>query len=245
MPSEPGGGSSPVVTLRIRRTHLAAIIGLVIGLAAGIAIGGVIADEDPEYRLASPLAGLPPTPQSGAAAPLSSEPVDIETAGRPAIGPADAEVTIAEFVDFQCPFCRNFHLETRPRLLEKYGDRIRLVSLHFPLSIHPLAIPAARAAECAFEGGRFAAYQDALFKNQEGLTAARLPQLAADVGLDSAEFEDCLSNPRTARAVSEDESDGRALGVTGTPTFFIDGRRLVGALPYAQFSALIDTALAR
>ena len=245
-PDRSDGEAAETVTLRVRRTHLAAIAGLVVGLAAGIAVGALIAGgDDPQYTLAAPVSGLPassdPSAPAGAA---SSEPVDIGTEGRPATGPEDADATVVEFVDFQCPFCRRYHLETYPRLQQEYGGRVNFVSRHFPLGIHPLAEPAAKAAECAFEEGSFAVYQDLLFRDQEGLTEADLPKLATEAGLDRAEFTACLGDPDTAAAVEDDIADGRAAGVTGTPTFFVDGQRLVGAAPLEKFEAAIDTALA-
>jgi protein-disulfide isomerase len=225
------------VTIRLHRTHLWAGVGLVAGIAIGIAIGRGTADEPrPILYSPGPVSGA----ASGAATPA---PVEVETAGRPARGPADAEVTMVEFVDFECPFCGSYARETLPRIESEYGDRIRYVSRHFPLTIHANADAAARAAECAFEQDSYWKYHRRLFAGQDSLDARGLTGHARDIGLDLGEFERCRESAATRAAVERDLADGRRYGVTGTPTFFIDGVPVRGAQPFEQLSATIDTAL--
>ena len=227
------------VTIRLRRTHLWAGVGLVAGIVIGIAIGRGTADE-PRPILYSP------GPVSGAAAASGTAtpaPVEVRIAGRPARGPADAEVTMVEFVDFECPFCGSYARETLPRIESEYGDRIRYVSRHFPLTIHANADAAARAAECAFEQGSYWQYHRLLFADQESLDEHGLTAAARRIGLDLGEFDRCRESAQTRAAVEQDLADGRSYGVTGTPTFFINGVLVRGAQPFEQLSATIDAAV--
>jgi protein-disulfide isomerase len=227
------------LTIRVRRTHLWAGVALVAGIAIGIAIGRSTADEPrPILYSPGPVSGSPAV--SGAA---TQAPVEVDTTGRPARGPADAEVTMVEFVDFECPFCGSYARETLPRIESEYGDRIRYVSRHFPLTIHANADAAARAAECAFEQGRYWEYHRLLFADQDSLDARGLTAHARHLGLDLGEFERCRESAATRATVGQDLADGRRYGVTGTPTFFIDGQLVRGAQPFEQLSATIDAAL--
>jgi len=135
------------ITIRLRRSHLWAVAGLLIGIGIGVLIGRWMGD-DPQPV----LYGLPATQGEGGAATSEGKPVSVNTSGSPAQGPADAKVTMVEFVDFECPFCGRFARDTLPLLRRDYGDRIRYVSRQFPLDIHPNAAGAARAAECASRG---------------------------------------------------------------------------------------------
>jgi len=164
----------------------------------------------------------------------------------PSRGPADALVTVVEFSDFQCPFCRTFSEGTLPALVAAYGDRVRFVYRDFPLAaLHPDAQKAAEAAQCAFAQGMFWPYHDRLFRFQRALDVAALKEHARAVGLNGAVFDACLDSGRYAREVLDDVADGRAYGVTGTPTFFINDRMVVGAQPFAVFQQVIEEELAR
>jgi len=173
--------------------------------------------------------------------------------GSHVLGDATSKVTIIEFSDIQCPYCKSFHTDTEPQIVQTYVStgKARFAFRHFPLStIHQNAEIAAEAAECAAKlGGNdtFWNYLDMLFTNGQGngtgLDAASLKQYAADLHLDSASFNTCLDNHETAAIVSKDSADGRAAGVSGTPTFFINGKILVGAQTFSTFKALIDAEL--
>jgi protein-disulfide isomerase len=161
-----------------------------------------------------------------------------------AMGSPKAPVTIVEFSDFQCPFCRNV-VPTLKQLLAKYPDRVRVVFRDFPIpSLHPDAPLAHEAARCAGEQGQFWPYHDLLFE-RTNVNATALKQYAADIKLDEKKFAECLDSGRARAAVSADMEEGTRLGVSGTPTFFINGTPLVGNVPLADFQRAVDRELAR
>ena len=171
--------------------------------------------------------------------------VDISTGGAPFIGAADAPVTIVEFSDFQCPYCKRV-LPTLAELRSRYGAKIKLVFRDFPLdSIHPLARRAAEAARCANDQGKFWDYHDILFRNAPNANPHQLKEYAEKVGLDGTNFEQCLARGTHAAGVQKDLDEGLRLGVTGTPAFFINGQFLSGAQPLERFVRLIDEELKR
>lgn len=163
----------------------------------------------------------------------------------PALGTPTAPVTVIEFSDFQCPFCQRV-MPTLKRLREAYGDRVRIVWKDFPLtSIHPEAFKAAEAGQCAREQGKFWEYHDRLFANQQALQPEFLKKHAVELGLDAATFNACLDTAKYAERVQEQMGVGNALGVSSTPSVFINGRLVSGAHPYETFAAIIDEELAR
>lgn len=157
----------------------------------------------------------------------------------------NGKIVIEEFSDFECPFCgRAF--PTVEQVLHEYGDQVEFVYKHFPLtSIHPRAQKASEASECARDQGMFKEYHDKLFENQRALEISNLKQYAADLGLDTDKFNSCLDDGEKASIVNNDLQEGRQKGVSGTPTFFINGQKLVGAQPYSVFKAAIDQQLAK
>lgn len=161
----------------------------------------------------------------------------------PSFGPPDARVTIVEFSDFQCPYCKMFKDNTLAQLKQAYGNRVRFVFRDFPLdSIHPYARGAAEAAQCAHEQGKFWEYHDILFANQQALTPPDLKRYAQQLGLDTRRFNDCVDSHKYQASVEADVQEGNRLHVSGTPTFFINGRVLVGAQPFEAFQAAINGA---
>ena len=161
------------------------------------------------------------------------------------VGPANAAVTIIEFSDFQCPFCQRV-MPTLKQVREKYGDKVRIVWKDFPLtSIHPQAFKAAEAGNCAREQGKFWEYHDKLFTNQQALQPEFLKKYAADAGLDAAKFGACLDTAKYSDHVQEQMGIGTGLGVASTPSLFINGRLVAGALPYESFASIIDEELER
>ncbi|MBI4020020.1 MAG: DsbA family protein, partial [Candidatus Aenigmarchaeota archaeon] len=172
----------------------------------------------------------------------------------PFLGPADAKVTVIEFSDFQCPFCRRFWSQTLPEIKANYIDtgKIKFVYRDFPLdSIHPGARPAAVAAGCAEEQGKFWEYHDKIFEeeNRQGqgtvqFTNDDLKRWAGEIGLNAEQFNSCLDSNKYNDEVSKDFQDGAAAGVSGTPTVFVNGRAIVGAQPFAAFQQAIEQALA-
>ena len=162
----------------------------------------------------------------------------------PAWGPPDAPVTIVEFADYQCPYCKQFYDETLPQISETYEGQIRFVFRDFPLAQHPDAQKAAEASECADDQERFWDYHDLLWANQSALDVDSLKAYAAQLGLDTATFDDCLDSGTNATEVQNDYDDGVSYGVLGTPAFFINGIMVAGAQPFSTFQAIIDSLLA-
>ena len=164
---------------------------------------------------------------------------------RHSIGSADAPVTIVELTDYDCPYCRRYYTETFPQIMEKYGDQIRYVVRHFPLvSMHPEAVKAAEAAECAAEDGMFFEYNDLIMRGVPSLDVESLKQYGADIGVNTAAFNRCLDEGAKAALVQQDLRDGYMLGVRGTPNFFVNCYALQGAQPIDVFSAYIEAAMA-
>jgi protein-disulfide isomerase len=156
----------------------------------------------------------------------------------------NAQVTIEEFSDFQCPFCGSAY-STVKQLQNEYGSKINLVFKQFPLaSLHPYAEKAAEASECARDQGKFWQYYDILFTNQNALTVDDFKKYASQLGLDSGKFNTCLDTGAKTSVVQKDLQEGQSRGVTGTPTFFINGEKLVGAQPIDSFKSIIDRLLA-
>jgi protein-disulfide isomerase len=170
--------------------------------------------------------------------------VEVAAAGRPSRGGEKAPVTIIEFSDYQCPFCKRAE-DTVNEVLKIYGDKVRLVYRDFPLDMHPRAKPASLAAACAGAQGKFWEYHAKLFENQSALGEADLKKYAQELGLDTAKFDKCLGDKEFAKKVEEDIEAGSKVGVTGTPAFFINGRMLSGAQPVDKFKEVIDEELAR
>jgi protein-disulfide isomerase len=163
----------------------------------------------------------------------------------PALGAANAPVTLVEFSDFQCPFCARV-APTIKRLREQYGDRLRIVWKDFPLTaIHPEAFKAAEAGQCAREQGKFWEYHDLLFANQAALDQASLKKHAASAGLNTSTFDACLDAAKHTSRVQQHLDAGNRLGVSSTPSSFINGRLVSGAHPYETFAAIIDEELER
>ena len=170
--------------------------------------------------------------------------VQVDTAGRPSKGGgANAPVTIIEFSDYQCPFCKRAE-SVVDQVMSTYGDKVRLVFRDYPLPMHPNARPAAEAAACANAQGKFWDYHAKLFANQGQLGEENLKTYAKDVGLDATKFDDCLAKKPYAKEIDKDIADGAKVGVNGTPAFFVNGRMLSGAQPFDKFKTVIDEELA-
>ena len=170
--------------------------------------------------------------------------VSVSTEGEPSIGPDDAPVTIVEFSDYQCPYCQTWYTQTYSQIMSSYPNQIRFVYRDLPLPMHPEAVPAAEAADCAGEQGAYWKYHDALFSGKYSLGRTAYEHIASDLGLDKTAFTTCLDDHRYTAEIQSDAADAAALGLNGTPSFVINGRILVGALPFASFKAIIDEELA-
>lgn len=189
-------------------------------------------------------------PVPGSTAPPSTkEPVKIDAdkiKNAPVEGNANAPVKIIEFSDFQCPFCGRAFENLKP-LYDEYikTGKVELVFLNFPLSFHPNAEPAAQAAMCANEQGKFWEMHNKMFANQETLSTENYKKWAVELGLNKVKFDSCVDSQKYKDAVAADQAYGSSLGVSGTPSFFINGVELVGAQPYSAFKQAIDAELAK
>lgn len=166
-------------------------------------------------------------------------------ASDPALGSSSAPVTLVEFSDFQCPYCRQV-APTLKQIRVKYGDKVRIVWKDFPLTqIHPQAFKAGEAGHCAADQGKFWEYHDRLFANQSALMPSDLKQYAADIGLNAETFTACLDTSKHGERVRDGVAQGTGLGVNSTPTLYINGRLLSGAQPYENIATLIEEELAK
>ncbi|MFP2910294.1 DsbA family protein [Pyxidicoccus sp. 3LFB2] len=166
----------------------------------------------------------------------------VEVGNAPARGPANAPVTLVAFSDFECPFCSRA-VPTMKALEEEYGDKLRVAFKHQPLQNHPNAKLAAAASLAAHEQGKFWEFHDVMFANQRQLDRASLEGYAKQLGLNEARFKAALDSGKFDAQVEADASEGARIGASATPTFFINGRPVVGALPIDQFRRIIDEEL--
>lgn len=229
-------------TFTFKATHFYAVL-VVLAFSVGVLIGYITWGGSP----ASPTVAAQPSGPEVQAAPTSAPQYvryDIPTEGFPSIGPADAPITIVEFSDFQCPYCRAWQQQTYQPLFAAYPGQIRLVYRDFPLTqIHPNAFPAAEAAQCANEQNAFWSYHDKLFSS-ENLGDDVYKQYAQELGLDMTKFDDCLTTHKYQQYVQDNSDFAVNLGVNSTPTFFINGLAVVGAQPISVFKQVIDKELA-
>jgi protein-disulfide isomerase len=169
----------------------------------------------------------------------------IDAGDSPFWGPAEAKVTVIEYSDFECPFCAMFHQQTYALLRETYGDRIKFVFKHLPLtSIHPNALPAALASECAREQGKFWEYHDVLFVSTDNLGQAALAEHAKTAGIANLEqFNQCFQTAKYRDRVVADVESANQHFVNATPTFFVNGVHVAGAVPFDTLAFYINQAL--
>ena len=238
-------------TITFKRSHFYSVL-TVLAFAAGILLGYVVWGMDtPKNAVINVQA---PQAAAQAGGPVVEAPVptsvpqyvryDVPSEGFYSTGPADAPITIIEFSDYQCPFCRRWHQEVYQSLLAAYPGKIRLVYRNLPLtSIHPDAFPAAEAAMCAGEQNAYWPYHEKLFAS-ELLGTEVYKQYAQELGLDMTTFEACINDHKYQQAIQTDSDFAVNLGVRSTPTFFINGLAIVGAQPLEVFKQVIDKELA-
>jgi len=242
--------------ITFKRSHFYSVL-VVLAFAVGLLLGFVIWGRGSnvvtvaaEPAAAEAAANNAPAQPSGeiAEVPVTPEPqytrYDIPTEGYPSLGPDDAPITIVEFSDFQCPFCRRFHEETYQALLDAYPGQIRFVYRNLPLtSIHPDAMPSAIASLCANDQNAYWDYHGKLFSS-ETLTRETFIQYATDLSLNVDEFTACLDSGKHDEFIQQDMNFALDLGVQSTPTFFINGLAVVGVQPLSSFTQIIDMELA-
>jgi len=244
------------------------LVGVISAVVVSAFLGGYVLGAEtvePEkilIRGAEDVVGQLQTQQSTQSS-LSTNPpslISISLDDDPVKGNLNAPITIVEFSDFQCPFCAKFHSTTLPQLEANYIDsgKVKFVYRDFPIqSIHPNAVPAALASECADEQGMFWEYHDLVFENQkkwQGLSGSRMvntfEQYALELGLNPSDFNTCFESGKYADEVKKDFQEGISYGITGTPGFFIGNDELgyvkiIGAQPYPVFEELIESQIAR
>jgi protein-disulfide isomerase len=191
-------------------------------------------------------------PRAGAERP-PDEKVRVDLTDVNVLGRADAPVTLVEFTDLECPYCRAFHVGAFAQLKREYIDtgKVRFVSRDFPLDFHPNARPAAIAVRCAGEQGKFWEMRHAVTLNATTLGAPTYARLAAELGLDTEQFSACVAADRHGDAIDRDITEATKVGVTGTPSFVlgpttpgsVEGLRIVGAQPFPVFEARIKALL--
>lgn len=213
-----------------RSTNPLPIRGIILGILlflAGATIG---------YALRGTQPTAAPSLSVGAA-------LDASAKDDPALGSETAPVVIVEFADYQCGYCRQWYQEVYSKVMAEYGDRIRFIFRDYPLDFHPDSQPAAEAANCAGEQGRYWEYQYQMWGPGDALDSASLRRYAQAAGVNLSEFDACVRENRYAEEIQQDMLDGMRNGVNGTPAFLINGRLIPGALPYDTFSALIEQEL--
>ena len=221
----------------------------VVGFLAGVALGigsTVVVQRLQEQRL--------PQPSQTQARPIPALSSPLLLKGEPALGDATAPLTIVEFSDFECSYCRRFHEQVMPQLKSEYIDTglIRFVHKDLPLPFHPYALPAAAAARCASEQNRYWDLYAALFDQQNCLNCKGVLAIAAEQDLNTAALQACMERKSTVTLINANRSEASLHNISATPTFVIgptqsdgslDGRVVEGALPWSTFKSTIDKAL--
>lgn len=166
---------------------------------------------------------------------------DFSIGGAPRLGPENAPIRLVEFADYQCPYCERM-VPVIKKLREEYGDKISVYYKDLPLPMHAQAEKAAEAARCAGKEGKYWEYHDLLFSGA-GLAVAQLKAFAGQLKLDQAKFDQCLDSGSEAKAVQSDYNEGKQLGLSGTPSFFLNGRFFSGAVDYSMLRDLVQQQL--
>jgi protein-disulfide isomerase len=221
---------------RHKQNEIPVLVGLVFFLL-GLGVGYLVWGRNPASTAAT-------APTAAVNIPQKVTRFNVSVDDDPAVGPADAPITLIEFSDYQCPFCTKWDNEVYARLLKEYSGKIRFVYRDLPLAFHGDSQSAAEAANCAGEQGAYWKFHDALFSEKYGLGADAYRKYATDLGLDAEALIACVNSGKYTQEVMADAADAAGLGVSSTPTFFINGIQVVGAQPYEYFKQIIDLELA-
>ena len=217
---------------------------------AGVMISGAVLWTRSSPQTAANSGGT--VQQAAGNIPQAGGIVNVSADDDASLGDPNAPITLIEFSDFQCPFCRKFMIDTLPQIKKEYiaTGKVKLVYRDFPLSFHPGATPAAEGTECAREQDKFWEMHDVIFDEQEKqgsgtiqFTADDVKKWAGNIGLDTTKFNQCLDSGKYKKEVEKDVADGVAAGVSGTPAIFINGKLVVGAQPFSAFKVVIDEEL--
>lgn len=225
---------------------------VLVGVAIGYIYGGFMVPRESRGFIES---SNPIPPEFATSEPQNPESIsdlakiDVSSDDDPALGPPpeETEIIMIEFSDYQCPFCKDFFDESFHALKEEYFDtgKVRYVFRDYPLEVHPQAIPAAVAANCAGEQDKYWEMHDLLFENQDSWSYQpdiedRFMAFAQELELDAEKYADCLKEKKQEDEINGDLADGYSYGVTSTPSFFINGKRIVGAQPTDLFRSVIE-----
>ncbi|MBL8933504.1 MAG: thioredoxin domain-containing protein, partial [Archangium sp.] len=222
------------------------IIALIVGGVVGFAVGSMFKSSSGGSNTVAAVAPSPSNPSAPRPAPAAGEDTTfrVPLEESPQKGPANALVTLVEFSDYQCPFCSRAH-NTVVQLEKDYGDKLRVVMKQNPLSFHNRAKPAALAALAAGEQGKYWEMHDKMFANQQALEDANLEQYARDIGLNVEKWKSDMQSPKFQALIDKEQGLATQLGATGTPAFFINGKKLSGAQPIDNFKRIIDAELGK
>jgi protein-disulfide isomerase len=233
----------PRVSHRRSQSFLALVpLAFVAGLMVGYIFWG---HSSGTSQAGVPTAALPQDSSNQESSQKAPVRYDVPVGNNPSIGPENAPITLIEFSDYECPFCKEWYTNTYAQLMAAYPGKIRFVYRDFPLTgLHANASPAALAADCAGEQGKYWPFHDKLFTGGLSLGASTYLKYATDLGLDTTSFKNCIDTGKYQAAVEANYSFAYNLGVQSTPTFFINGLAIVGAQPYSVFKQVIDQELA-
>lgn len=224
------------------------ILGAVVSAAGSNALFNANSAENrrliDEAVSAAVAAGASSSANTASAEPDPNRVYDVSADDDPFIGPADAQVVMIEFSDFNCGYCGRFARETLNPLMEAYKDRVKFVYRDYPI-LAQSSLDAALAAQCAFEQGNFWDYHNALFNNQGSFGRDLYLQLAQEMAFDVESFTTCLDDQQYLNEIAADFNVAREFGLRGTPSFFINGRFISGAQPYQVFAGMLDEELAK
>lgn len=187
--------------------------------------------------------GMPQEPAEKVAPPLKVDAATILRDDDPWLGSNSGKISVIVFSDYQCPDCKSFFEESFPSLVQKYRDKVRFVWKDFPRPAHAYALKAAEAAHCAGDQKKYWEYHALLFQQQISLQPEYLKMYADQLMPDSDQFSACLDSGKYAKKVRADISKGRGIGLNTTPSFIINGERLMGPRPLAELELRIDQAL--
>ncbi|MBN1536106.1 MAG: thioredoxin domain-containing protein [Anaerolineales bacterium] len=227
----------------VKRNYQLGILGVFTGLllfTAGVGVGYIIRDNQMPSE-----ADNTDTSAGEITIPENIKRYEVSVDDDPVYGSEDAEITIIQFADFECPYCTKWQFEVWPEIMKAFPGQVRLVYRDFPLyGLHANAESAAEAADCAGEQNAYWEYHNALFVAEHGLGAEAFIQYADELNLDGEKFSECLESNRFVDEVKADYEYAANLGVNSAPTFFVNGIPIVGAQPYSVFQQLITKELA-
>jgi protein-disulfide isomerase len=251
---------------KVKQAAVAALVAVVFGLGMAPAAQAAEMTQEQIQQMLDELKGIRGALEKlnlnagggGAGAPQQpvSDKVTMDMPQTPhQIGSKDAQLVVLEYTDLQCPFCQQFHNTVFDQLKRNYVDtgKVLFVSRDFPLDFHPWARPAAIAARCAGEQGKYWDMRNTLQSNADKLSREYISQIARGLNLDMGKYDVCTNSDSYSAEINKEIAEGSAAGVNGTPSFVIgrvtngklEGVRLVGAMPYAQFETALKDALAK